>query len=81
MKRMILSLALLTAMPAVLAETIDESADVHPRGEVEPLESQLLRPALVKLEPVVAGPNAVIDPAGTLGGAHSRVFSTGFNDA
>ncbi len=35
MKRMILSLALLTAMPAVLAETIDESADVHPRGEVE----------------------------------------------
>ena len=35
MKRMSLYLALLACAPAALAQTIDESADVHPRGEVE----------------------------------------------
>ena len=35
MKRMLLSLALLATVPVALAESIDETADVHPRGEVE----------------------------------------------
>ncbi len=35
MKRMMLSLTLLVASYAVAAESIDEIADVHPRGEVE----------------------------------------------